>query len=177
MKNLVLVLVTLGLILSLTVAVRADNTPAAPPKDSPAAAAFGRFQSLAGDWVAKVGDAEIGFSYKVVAQGSVVMETLTKACCDEMVTMYHMDKGSLVLTHYCALGNQPHMKAEPVKDPNVVAFTCTGGTNLESEGVPHMHAAQYTFIDHDHIKAAWTLYQDGKAAGVHEFELTRKATK
>ena len=31
----------------------------------------------------------------------------------EMLSIYHQDKGDLLMTHYCILGNQPKMKADP----------------------------------------------------------------
>ena len=36
-----------------------------------------------------------------------------------------------------------------------------------------MHEVTYTFVDKDTLKAEWTHYNDGKAAGTVVFELKR----
>ena len=44
--------------------------------------------------------------------GSAVTETLFPGTAHEMMSVYHMDGDDLVLTHYCAGGNQPRMMLE-----------------------------------------------------------------
>ena len=44
---------------------------------------------------------------QVSAAGTVVMETMAPGTDHEMINMYHLDGEDLVLTHYCAGGNQP----------------------------------------------------------------------
>src|SRR5258708_405565 len=39
---------------------------------------------------------------------SVVMETMFPGSGHEMLNTYHLDGDALVMTHYCAMGNQPH---------------------------------------------------------------------
>jgi hypothetical protein len=91
-----------------------------------------------------------------------------------MVTVIHQDGKNLGLTHYCAIGNQPHMKAEVKGDGKKVEFQFTGGTNMESDEDVHMHAVTFTFVDKDTLQTVWTNYQDGKPAGTATFELKRK---
>ena len=86
---------------------------------------FDRLKSLEGTWTgrsgwdegADKGAGEVTVIYKVTAAGSAVQETLFPGTPHEMVTMYHMDGADLMLTHYCAAGNQPRMKLEPSADP------------------------------------------------------------
>lgn len=91
-----------------------------------------------------------------------------------MVTVIHQDGKNLALTHYCALGNQPRMKAEDNGDGDRFEFEFTGASNLESSDDMHMHSVTYTFVDKDTLKAEWTHYVDGKEAGKAVFNLKRK---
>ena len=133
--------------------------------DAVAHAAPGRlepFKALAGSWEA-VGGSAVGSrnSYRVTAGGSAVLETVFEGSDHEMVTLYHEDRGDLVLTHYCAAGNQPTMRALRDGDPKRIRFACVGGRNMkESDG--HMHRAEWTFIDADHVRSEWTFVRDGK---------------
>ena len=59
----------------------------------------------------------------------------------EMLSVYHMDKGNLVMSHYCALGNQPRMKLNPKKStPQELVFDFAGGTNFNPRRDQHMHS-------------------------------------
>ena len=167
------IVVLLTLVLAFTSLVLAAD---APPKKS----AFDRLKSLEGTWSGKAGwdeggqkgTGDVTVVYKVTAGGNAVQEVLFPGTPHEMVTMYHMDGADLVLTHYCAQGNQPRMKLEESKEPDVLSFRFTGGTNMkESDG--HMHAAKLTIADADHVKGVWTSMKDGKPAGDAIFDLTR----
>ena len=135
-----------------------------------------QFKQLAGEWVGKeIEDGKaVHVKYKVTSNGSTVIETLFPNTAHEMVTVIHPDGDDLALTHYCALGNQPHMKADGKGDGNKFAFKFTGASNLKSENDMHMHEVTYTFVDKDTLKAEWTHYKDGKAGGTVVFELKRK---
>lgn len=155
--------------------------PAPPAAANGAKAQFEQLKKLAGEWTAKAGsaaggmDSDVKVVYKLTAGGSVMMETISPGTDHEMVTMYHMDGDNLVMSHYCVLGNQPQMKAEPSKDAKTITFTCNGhGGNMKSENDMHMHSEVITFVDDNHIKTAWTMYVDGKRGDDHKFELTRK---
>ena len=70
----------------------------------------------------------------------------------EMVSIYHLDGADLVMTHYCVLGNQPRMKADPKSPANQIRFEFAGGTNLDPAKDMHMHEGTLTFVDDDHIE-------------------------
>jgi hypothetical protein len=138
-----------------------------------------QFKQLAGEWVGKeIGhgaeQAEVHINYKVTSAGHTVVETIFPGTAHEMVTVIHPDGDDLVLTHYCALGNQPQMKAKPAGDGNSIAFKFTGATNMKSDRDMHMHDATYTFVDKDTLKSEWTTYMDGKPGGKVVFDLKRK---
>jgi hypothetical protein len=156
------------------VALVAASVSLAANADDMAAARFEKFKSMAGDWTASGGDGSVAANYKVTAAGSAVVETLFPGTPHEMVTVYTIDKGDLVLTHYCGAGNQPHMKAIPSGDAQTVSFEFDGGGNIKSPGDGHMHEAKYAFTDADHVKATWVYYQGGKPGKNEEFSLVRK---
>jgi len=98
---------------------------------------FEVLKKLAGDWVEAGKDGKptdkLVSSIRVTSRGTAIHETLFPGTENEMVTMYHLDGDNLVLTHYCKLGNQPRMRAEPAKEANKIEFKHIGGTNLKSE--------------------------------------------
>ncbi len=139
---------------------------------------FERMKKLAGEWLTAGEDGKpagaVGAAYRVTAAGSAVIETLLPGTAHEMITMYYLDGDDLVLTHYCALGNQPRMKADPKSPEGTIAFRFAGGSNLDPAKDMHMHDAVFTFVDDDHLKTAWTMWADGKAGDTHGFSLVRK---
>jgi hypothetical protein len=145
---------------------------------APTHATLEALKALAGDWVQVGPDGKptetVATSFKVTAAGSVVHETLFPGTPHEMVTVYHMDGDELVLTHYCAMGNQPRMKAAKGSDGKKASFVCTGVSNLKNEQLPHMHSAELTFVDAGHYKARWGTMDNGKETHVAEFDLVRK---
>ena len=137
-------------------------------------ARFDKLKALAGDWTKSGGDGSVEASYRVTAGGTAVMETLFPGTPHEMVTVFTVDKGNLVLTHYCAEGNQPHMKADKEGDATSIAFKFDGGGNIKSPKDGHMHEASFAFKDADHLTSTWQFYKDGKPGEKAEFDLVRK---
>ena len=134
-----------------------------------------RLKKLTGEWVAadeqgKPTDRLISV-FKVTAAGSAVQETIFPGTGHEMVTLYHLDGSDLVLTHYCAMGNQPHLKADPKSPSNQLHFVFAGGTNLNPAKDMHMHEGTITFIDDNHIAWSWVGYKDGKPVEGHKVDL------
>jgi hypothetical protein len=148
--------------------------------DKPAKnAALERFKSLAGEWVGKMTEDgkewhDASAKYTVTSAGSAVVETLGPGSPHEMVTVIHPDGKFLALTHYCAAGNQPHMKAAVNGDSNKFDFEFTSGSNMKSDKDMHMHSVTFTFVDKDTLQTVWTSYNDGKKEGTATFELKRK---
>ena len=155
-------------------AARAD----ADKKDDGKHPGLEQFKKLAGEWVGKGMHGEkahdVRVVYKVTSGGSAVVETIDPGSDHEMVTVIHPDGDALLLTHYCMLGNQPHMKAMPKAGDNKVAFEFVKATNLKSDKDMFMHNVTFTFVDKDTVKTEWTHYKDGKEAGKAVFELKRK---
>lgn len=139
-------------------------------------ARFDNLKALAGDWTMSGGDGSVAANYRVTASGSAVVETLFPGTPHEMVTVYTIDKGDVVLTHYCDVGNQPHMKAVRGGDAKSIAFKFDGGGNIKSPNDGHMHEATFAFKDADHITSTWQFYKDGRPGEKADFNLVRKTS-
>lgn len=171
-------MLTAGLILvALNTGVRAADVPAKTP---PANAKFEKLKKLVGTWVEADKDGKptdkIVSVIKVTAGGSAVQETTFPGEDMEMVSVYHLDKSELLMTHYCMLGNQPRMKADPDSPANKIVWKFNGGTNLDPAKDAHMHSGVLTFVDDDHIEMAGEAWADGKPAPDHcgTMKLVRK---
>ena len=156
---------------------------AAEPVD--AAEALERLKALEGTWrgpVSGEGEAEaeataveeVVHEFRVAAAGTVVMETMSPGGEGEMINMYHLDGDDLVLTHYCAGGNQPRMRLDlAASDDDRLVFDFDGGTNLAA-GDHHIHDATLTFDGADRLDSLWTAYAGEEQIGVMRFHLSRQ---
>jgi len=169
--------VALSASLLLAPAASAQEPEAGGPHGSEAveAQAFERLKSLAGRWQA---DSTRGWSvevvWEVIANGSVVMATSHFEEGRKMVTMYSLDRGRLVATHYCEAGNQPFLRAAAIADDGRrLLFTYDGGGNLVSRDEGHMDKAAIHLIDDRHFTSRWTWYQNGNEQWLEEIEYRR----
>jgi hypothetical protein len=165
-------------IAALVVALAASLTGAAQDtekKERKSPPGLDRLKKLAGTWQADTKDmGKVTVTYRVVAGGSTVMESIMPGSTHEMVTMYHADGEDLVLTHYCVLGNQPRMKALKDSKEGTLDFRCVGGSNMKCATDEHMHSAVLTFVDADHFTAEWGNMQNGKVDHTMKFDYVRQ---
>jgi hypothetical protein len=156
----------------LCIALSAGALAGEPTKEKAAAhPGFEKLKKLAGTWVAADKDGkptdQVVSIIKVTAGGSAVQETLFPGQPMEMMSVYHLDGADLVMTHYCMLGNQPKMKADPKSPANQIVFKFAGGTNFDVNKDMHMHEGTLTFIDDDHIGFSGCAWVNGKPAEDH----------
>jgi hypothetical protein len=79
-----------------------------------------------------------------------------------MVTVYYLSKNKLVQTHYCVLGNQPHMKFNSKKSTaDTIVFDFAGGDNIGST-TNHMHAETLHLVGKNKIENTCTSFNKGK---------------
>lgn len=130
-------------------------------------AAFARIKSLAGEWQSVGPKGEHSkLTYQVISGGSAVMERFSSDALPpnsgEMVTVYYIDRGDLVLTHYCIAHNQPHMRATLyVPQTGQLEFEFVDGGNMPTGNEGHMHSAKMRFIDENHLSSEWQYMQAG----------------
>ena len=143
--------------------------------DSPPTTDFGPLTKLIGSWRGTSSDGKrVLVEYHLTSGGSSLVETLKISGDPEMTTMYYFDRGRVMMTHYCSMGNQPRMRAEmPKALAKTVNFNFVDATNLASPSDPHMHRVTFTFVDQDHLTQDWYSSKDGKEIP-HTFTLERK---
>lgn len=151
-----------------------SQASAAPRQDTNAALGFAKLQTLVGTWEATTEKGRVTTTYESVSKGTALLERMKVPGETEMVTLYHLDGGNLVLTHYCSAGNQPHMQAGPF-DParNQLVFNFAGGGNLQDPNVGHMHSAVFTFTGPDEFTSQWTFQQGGQARFTENMQFHR----
>jgi hypothetical protein len=150
---------SLGLLLCVALASQEMHSPAR------STAAFDQLKSLAGEWTGKTSTGSpVQVAYKIISNGSVVMETLQPANEAEMITMYSLDGDRIFVTHYCSAGNQPTMQTAPSPATNGkldFSFLRVTGTATHDEG--HMVALSLDLTGKDHFTQTWTFLDHGKS--------------
>lgn len=169
---------TLNALLCVAFAAVVSSCAAAPrAPTTEATAQLERLKRLDGAWVTINGSPEMPAGaevrYRVTGGGSAVVETLFPATPHEMVSVYHLADGQLVMTHYCAVGNQPYMVARPSADASRLVFECVGGANVDRKRGLFMGRAEFEFVDDARINATWSAVKDGKPDHQARFELVR----
>ena len=139
---------------------------------SPSEMALERLKGLAGTWDA----VEKGTSRKFTAEytitgGGVVMEVL-----GGMATAYHLDKGTLVLTHFCGAGNQPRMRVKTIENGGRrIAFAMYDITNLKSPEAYRSTSLVVQFHDDGTIELAYGGWSAGRSS-TQTFQLLRRTS-
>lgn len=151
-----------------------SHEAAAAPAVNPT---FEQLKGLAGTWT---GTAQHGgepmpaeVTWRVAGSGSSVIETIFPGTDHEMVTVYYPDGDGVMLTHFCASGNQPRMRLDPKSPAGTLHFAFVDATNLPN-GAYHMHEGDLQLVDTTHLHETWTSYADGKPSGAAEFTLQRQ---
>lgn len=157
-------------ILTLTLSAASPAGDNATPKlpTPPTNAALEKLKQLAGTWLVADKDGkptdQVASIIKVTAGGSAVHETLFPGLPHEMVSIYTVEGSDLIMTHYCVLGNQPRMKADPNSPSNQIVFRFIGGGNLDPKKDKHMHEGTLTIVDNDRLEVNGVGWENGAPA-------------
>lgn len=165
-------LIALSLALA-AIACQSTSSPtivkADPAKREPLLSAV---SALAGRWAGEAEGETKYTEFEVIAAGTAVRENMLQGEPHEMTNMYTLDGNSLVMTHYCASGNQPRMRATGVEDGKI-EFRADGVADLESGDETYMGAMTLEIVDDDHIVQHWKALQAGQPDQEMLIELTR----
>jgi hypothetical protein len=132
--------------------------------------------NLTGDWKGNGPDGKpVSVSYKLTSHGSTLVETIQPEAGPAMTTTYYQNGKGFMMTHYCALNNQPRMKAKSYKaGDKTMAFLFVDATNVKDPKKDmHMHQLTLEFPDQDHLTQRWVSMKDGKSMPPHVFTLER----
>ena len=162
------------LILALALGAALSSAKADSSSGTNAKAAFSRMKSLAGDWSGpKMMGHKMNINYRVIASGSAVMETVFAGTPMEMVTIYYPVGDSLVQTHYCMMGNQPHLKLNAKKSSaDTLVFQFAGGDNIKTTK-GNMHNTTLHFMGKNRVESTCEGEQNGKPAETHKMVMVR----
>src|SRR5206468_2071715 len=113
-------------------------------------------KALAGKWTTTdpAGKTVVASEFKVTSAGSAVQETYFPGTDHEMVNMYALDGDKLLMTHYCAMGNQPRLKLASSNN-GAMKFEFQDATNLPSKDATCMNSMELKIDGPDQISEKW----------------------
>ena len=128
--------------------------------------AFAKMRTLVGSWEATVPTGIQSAEFQLIANSSVLMSRLSGGMPHDMHTMLHMDGSEFMLTHYCAMRNQPRMVLVPGGDPNKLVFAFKDGRNIKAGDV-YMNRVAFIINGPDHHAEEWTHIANGEEKTTH----------
>jgi len=165
--------ITLKSLLTIQTVLLVAFAATAAPAQTDAQRAFNTIKDLPGTWEGKSADGHaVRVDFKVTAGGSAVMSEILGH--EDMISMFHLDgPNRLLMTHYCAAGNQPRMQALVSPDGKAITFTFVDATNLAAPDAGHMQRMVLTVLDDNHHTEEWVFLDHGKERK-QLFDLNRK---
>jgi hypothetical protein len=123
-----------------------------------------KLKSLTGNWEGKDEQGNPAKSkIETVVAGTAVMETLSMAGMEDMISLYSADGDSVAMVHYCPTNNQPRMRATPAAGAvKELDFVFRDAGNLATPETGHQQRLVMRFEDENHITESWTWRQNGK---------------
>ncbi len=130
------------------------------------AATFERFKGLAGTFVEVEGEGEPAIiEYRLISRGTALTETWIMPAGQygpegkRELTVFHMDNGALVATHYCAAGIHPSMILDPESPEGEYNFIPQRIANLSSASQSHNSGFGYAFEEKGTVYRSeeWTV--------------------
>ena len=133
---------------------------------------FDELKSLNGTWEGKTSKGQTTqVIYRVTSNGSALMSEIKGK--EDMISMFNLDGDRVVLTHYCAAGNQPRMVASGSPDGKTITFDFLDVTNLATPDAGHMTRMVLSMPDANHHTEEW-IYSDHGKEMKQVFDLWRK---
>jgi len=140
-----------------------------------------KLRSLRGDWEGtytwsggRNASGKMRAQYYITGNGSAVVENLISDGVPAMTSVYHLDGTDLRVTHFCAAGNQPRLKATTIdSDGASVTFSLVDITNLRTPASGHVEGIELKFLTPDHVTVRFRFTAGGKKSG-ELVDLTRK---
>jgi hypothetical protein len=166
---------TVLLFLAFSSFARAGTETKAGPKSTPE---FDTIKSLAGAWTTTAemeGKKEtVKTTYKVTSGGSAVEETLFAGTPHEMVSVYFLDQGKVMMTHYCTMANQPRMRMSDASKPKKIEFKMVDATGMQTPQDAVMGAMTLSVKDKDHMTEEWSMSAPDGKKEPHVFNYVRE---
>ncbi len=131
-----------------------------------AAAIFDSFKSLVGTYREVDTDGRPAtVKYALTAGGSAMTETWYMPSGKQELTVFHMDNGSMVATHYCAANRQSTVVLSVPKEGELdYPFRLRSISNLPSSEASHNTGFAYRFASPERIERTEEWLIDGQAS-------------
>lgn len=167
-----------GSMLTVIALLAAGVTALGRSADVDGAAAFERLKTLRGTWEGTAANGgKVTTTFELTANDTALVERYVGSAAiggAEMLTVYHLDGRSLVLTHYCIAKNQPTLKADRFDAATgEIQFEFVRASNLASPDAGHMRRALYRLEDANHFTTSWEFFQNGKKTMTESERFTR----
>ena len=136
--------------------------------------AFERLKGLAGTWEAfdKRASRKLNAVYTVTGGGNAIMEDL-----DGMATAYHLDNGTIKLTHYCGAGNQPRMRVKSIENGGrQIKFEMVDITNLKSPDAYRSTSLDVQFLDDGTVELTYGGWSAANGASSQTIQLQKRTS-
>lgn len=108
--------------------------------DTAPRAAFDGLKHLVGDWKSTKTGSSTTVNYRVIANGSTLIESWTMSPTRQSMTVYTLDGDRLIATHYCPQGNAPRLQLTRTDNDGAHHFLFFDGANLQDPAGSHEHA-------------------------------------
>lgn len=110
--------------LALSACSQASQRPAAPAAAEVDEATNTRAWSLlsnglVGNWEAHVERGVVKVGYRLISNGSALLETFVTPSGKETASVYHRAGNRVIVTHYCGQGNQPRLRVVSADEASV----------------------------------------------------------
>jgi hypothetical protein len=159
-------ILAIGVVLALSLSAAAAAEPDAPAVQSEGQKSFEKLKALAGSWDATFDGQPLHVTLRVTSMGNPIMHEMKGTGPEDPITMITVDGDQLRLTHYCDVGNQPHMVGTVSPDGKTIIFNFVDATNLQPSQGGHMKSAVFNLIDTDHHTERWDFAMtEGKPMG------------
>jgi hypothetical protein len=182
------------ILLAIAAAAYAQTDAKKAQPQTEAQKSFAILKSLAGTWegpVTMTGETHehakgvpdsIRISLRVTSRGNALVHEMGEpkpgedpTKYDHPVTMFYLDEGRLLLTHYCDAGNRPRMVSKVSEDGKKIEFDFLDVAGPVQYG--HMYHAVFTIIDANHHIEEWTFKLPGDKVMGGRMELQRVQPK
>jgi hypothetical protein len=143
---------------------------------SDAEKSFDKLKTLSGVWEGKVTvgpptgtsahEVPLHLTLRTTSSGHALMHEITSpGSAEDPITMFYLDEGRLLLTHYCDAGNRPRLEGKISPDGKTLEFEFLdlAGNNKHH----YMNHAKFTFIDANHHIEDWAFMFGDKPVNVH----------
>jgi hypothetical protein len=144
-------------------AQQAGASPSHTPPQVPET--FNKLRSrLEGSWKGHSESApkdSIEVKYSTTSGGTALVEQLFAGTKQEMTSIYHPEGNKLAMTHFCMMGNQPHLSLKK-SDEKTYEFDFVPTAGIDSKKDGYMGKVVLEFKGTDELKQSWTFYEGGK---------------